>query len=98
MWLECPLALVGLSCPTCGLGRSLMALARGDLEASLAFHPFTIPLVIVTALFLWLKPRRRVVIAFALLYAIWGWGFRPPLPRTSSTSLPGAIAERIGLR
>lgn len=36
----CPFrALTGLPCPGCGLTRSLVALAHGDLAASLFFHP-----------------------------------------------------------
>jgi Protein of unknown function (DUF2752) len=39
----------GLPCPGCGLSRSVVALARGDLAASLAFHPFG-PLVLAWAM------------------------------------------------
>lgn len=29
----------GIQCPACGLTRSVASIARGDLEASLAYHP-----------------------------------------------------------
>jgi hypothetical protein len=38
--------LTGLPCPGCGITRSIMALYRGDLSGSLAYHVFGIPLVI----------------------------------------------------
>ncbi|RCS40816.1 DUF2752 domain-containing protein [Bremerella cremea] len=45
-WLEIPLPptcglqkTFGLDCPGCGLTRSFIALAHGDLTASLAFNP-----------------------------------------------------------
>jgi hypothetical protein len=34
-----------VSCPTCGLTRSLALLARGDLAGSLAMHPWGVALV-----------------------------------------------------
>lgn len=38
--LKCPLHFVlGIQCPTCGLGRSLCALLLGDLKSSWHFHP-----------------------------------------------------------
>ena len=32
----------GIQCPACGLTRSVASIARGDLEASLAYHPMGI--------------------------------------------------------
>lgn len=34
----------GIQCPACGLTRSVASIARGDLEASLAYHPVGIGL------------------------------------------------------
>ncbi len=46
--LACPFkAVTGMPCPTCGMTRSLVALSHGDIGASLACHPFTIPLGIM---------------------------------------------------
>jgi len=42
-----------LACPTCGMTRSLAALARGDLATSLGLHPLGIALVAELAA-LWL--------------------------------------------
>ena len=39
--LQCPVpGLTGCRCPGCGMTRSVAALARGDVQASLALHPF----------------------------------------------------------
>lgn len=39
--LQCPVpGLTGCRCPGCGMTRSVAALARGDVEASVALHPF----------------------------------------------------------
>ena len=38
--------LTGLSCPTCGLTRSVCHLLQGDVTGSLAMHPAGIPVVI----------------------------------------------------
>lgn len=39
--LGCPLlALTGLPCPTCGMGRSLVATANLDLATAVTHHPF----------------------------------------------------------
>src|SRR5213082_114107 len=43
----CPFRLLtGLPCPGCGLTRSVVSLAHGDLAAALTFHPLG-PLLIV---------------------------------------------------
>ncbi len=47
LW-SCPLrALAGIPCPGCGLTRALVAALRGDLAASLRFHPLG-PVVLAT--------------------------------------------------
>ena len=38
---------LGLTCPMCGLTRSVIALAHGELGASLAFHPGGVLVVLV---------------------------------------------------
>ncbi|WP_426327564.1 DUF2752 domain-containing protein [Pedobacter sp. R-06] len=44
----CPFrAYLGFDCPGCGLQRSVLALFRGDLMASIKFYPATIPLIFV---------------------------------------------------
>jgi hypothetical protein len=48
---------VGLPCPSCGLTRAFLSLARGELGTAFAFHPFA-PLLALEAAFLWL---------------LWGW-------------------------
>jgi hypothetical protein len=61
----CPFRLAtGLPCPGCGLARSWVALAHGDLETSLARHPFG-PLLFALALAAvaavgWRVGRRRL--------------------------------------
>jgi hypothetical protein len=35
-------AVTGIQCPACGITRSVASIARGDLEASLAYHPLGI--------------------------------------------------------
>lgn len=78
--------LTGMPCPSCGLTRGVMAVARGDLARGLAFNP-----LLLTALFLFLAatalrlvagraprlgltPReRRVAFAFALLLLAANW-------------------------
>ena len=38
--IPCPTSsLFGVQCPTCGITRSLMALLRGDVAQSIAYHP-----------------------------------------------------------
>jgi hypothetical protein len=47
----CPFRMVtGLPCPGCGMTRSLISLAHGDIAASLYFHPLGPALAIVAAL------------------------------------------------
>lgn len=43
--LRCPLAyLLDITCPTCGLGRSLVAAALGHGQESFRYHPFGLPI------------------------------------------------------
>ena len=51
----CPfLALTGLPCPTCGVSRAALALARGDLPEAFARHPCaTLAAVLILAAVPW---------------------------------------------
>ncbi len=56
----------GRPCPGCGLTRSVLALLRGDVSASIGFHPFgpLLLLGLLTALVagvLPVKPRQRLL-------------------------------------
>ena len=43
--LRCPLSwILHIPCPTCGLGRSLVAAALGHIHQSWHYHPFGLPL------------------------------------------------------
>ena len=54
----------GVQCPACGITRSVAAIARGDLEASLAYHPAGIGLAgISLAAFLLPAPTQRLYAA-----------------------------------
>ena len=68
--------LTGLPCPTTGGTRSLMALLRGDVAASLYFNPMTVPIVGLLAVTMVAACRRcaGVWLArawFALLLVAW---------------------------
>lgn len=40
-FLNCPIrSLTGIPCPSCGLTRSFLALAKGDLGVSISYHLF----------------------------------------------------------
>lgn len=67
-------ALVG--CPTCGLTRSIAALARGELVASLALHPWGVPLA------------AQLLAA----WAAWGLWLAGRLARCPDRWLPRAVA------
>ncbi|MEZ5216028.1 MAG: DUF2752 domain-containing protein [Ilumatobacteraceae bacterium] len=55
----CPIRRVtGLPCPTCGMTRSVLALVRGDLVASVAAHPAG-PILAVGLPLIRLSPRAR---------------------------------------
>ena len=59
----CPLRrITGVPCPACGMTTAMIALARGDLGASLAANPAGIVLaLVVAAAFLPLFVRRLIV-------------------------------------
>lgn len=58
-FLPCPFKyLTGIDCPGCGFQRSVVALLKGDLSASLHFYPPTIPLLLTLAIVLTAKFRR----------------------------------------
>ena len=49
-FLSCPIrALIGIPCPSCGMTRSFLALAKGDLGESIFYHLFG-PLLFLTFL------------------------------------------------
>lgn len=43
------LRCVGLPCPTTGCTRSLLSLLHGDVYASLAWNPFTVPILVLAS-------------------------------------------------
>ena len=46
--IPCPIKwFTGISCPGCGMTRSLMALCRFDLEAAIAYHPLVFLVIAV---------------------------------------------------
>jgi len=65
-WLVCPIrSLTGIPCPTCGMTRSLMAVARGEWGEAIGYHAFgpllfLILLVAALHLLLELGLQRRV--------------------------------------
>ncbi len=49
MPFACPLrVLTGLTCPTCGLGRSLIEAWSGNWSSSLCYHPLGLALLLAT--------------------------------------------------
>ncbi len=86
--------LLGVPCPGCGFTRALVALARGDLGASLGFHPVAVPLLLGLGVFVSAalalpasSPRWPRVVAWAstgaaaLLGAVWVLRLAGLLPR-----------------
>jgi hypothetical protein len=61
--------VTGIQCPACGMTRSVASIARGDLEASLAYHPIGI-LLAGSALAAILIPTRTLR-AQAAISAAW---------------------------
>ena len=49
-WLICPLHLIGIYCPLCGMTRAMHALVRLDFAGMLRYHPLS-PLLVLTALY-----------------------------------------------
>jgi hypothetical protein len=86
--LRCPVrACTGLECPTCGLGRGLLAAAGGDWAGAWAAHPLAVLLLPMFCAY-WLLARAapaaaartravasrpRVAMTAALLYTAWGY-------------------------
>lgn len=72
--LGCPIRyLTGVPCPTCGMTRSFMAIARGDLGAAIQYHwfgplLFTVGLVAIVHLSLELKARRPIGTPYTKLF------------------------------
>ena len=61
--------VTGIQCPACGMTRSVASIARGDLEASLAYHPLGIFLASI-AIFSALTPS-RVLAAELMITQAW---------------------------
>jgi hypothetical protein len=81
----CPFRLLtGLPCPFCGMTRSLLALGRGDVAASIALHPLGPAVALLAVLGLWrfVRPavRRR------------GGGVPARLPRSAPLAVAAAFA------
>lgn len=85
--LFCPLReTTGVPCPMCGMTRSVTAALRGDLGASLRFHPLGILLVVlaVSVLLAWRVPRvslppwaTPLVLGVAALAWVWNLTLNP---------------------
>lgn len=59
--IVCPFRLLtGLPCPGCGLTRSWVFAVRGDLAASVAAHPFGLPLLGLVLVLAVLTVARRL--------------------------------------
>jgi len=68
--LTCPiLYFTGIPCPTCGMTRSFMAIARGDIEQAISFHllgpvVFLVFLILFFHVLLELATNRRIHTAY----------------------------------
>ncbi len=72
--LRCPLNfLTGLECPLCGLGRSVLALAYGDLSAAWQFNPAgpTLVAVALSLLFSYVLSPVRFSLSICFLKTFW---------------------------
>ena len=91
IWLRCPVSwLFDILCPTCGLGRSLIAAWTFQWELAFRYHWLGVVLVLAAALFwVWcLRPFQvrssglqsivgrlyKVRSLLILVYVIWGFG------------------------
>lgn len=80
----CPFRLVtGLPCPFCGMTRSLLALGRGDVAASVALHPLGPMIAVLAVLGLLRFARARVRVR---------GGVPAPFPRAAPLALALAFA------
>jgi len=60
----CPVhRLLGVDCPGCGMGRALVHLAKGELAAGVALHPFAPILLTITVASALLPSRSMSAIA-----------------------------------
>lgn len=77
----CPIkAVLGISCPGCGMTRACLHAVRLDLAAAFYYHPLWVLLLpfAVTCLLLWRRGKvrpLRIIIAcgIALMLAVWLW-------------------------
>jgi hypothetical protein len=74
----CPLlSLTGVPCPLCGATRSVVALLRGDLGASVRFSPIGVLVVALVAYALVAWRRKQITIPtipiVAMLGLLWAW-------------------------
>ena len=84
---RCPLRLcTGIACPTCGMGRGLLAWVAGDWRGAASAHPLAPVLPFVVGLALaagWLRPEamtavmralrgRRITAAFVVVAVVFG--------------------------
>lgn len=80
--------LFKIPCPGCGFTRSLFALLKGDIKASLEYNLLTIPIFIYLALFFlynllkkekqekiknWLLPKKNFLYFILILIVIVSW-------------------------
>ena len=79
----CPVAaLTGFPCPGCGMTRAVSAILRGDFSAAWKLHPFSYPIVILSAAFAWKRyvcgdDGRKflipAVVVLALMIPFYAW-------------------------
>jgi hypothetical protein len=76
--INCPHALMGQPCASCGLTRSLQKLTQGDIEGSLSAHPAGVWFAGWLIVLLLLRPLvfllpSRGIITFDGFFLIGGW-------------------------
>ena len=76
--IGCPIKFwTGVSCPGCGMTRAWLAAISGRLDLAVAYHPlfWTVPLIVVTALFRERIPRRlyvvTLIVCMVALFVVW---------------------------